>query len=111
MDRPFAENPNPEPEIGSPLSWKEIPMTPTHPNGQVRKTLASQLDRLDAILDTLGEGLNEAVATAVEQAVETAVRRRGRKWPGQDRLGKANPSAPGEARPDPRCPLASAGSA
>jgi len=43
-------------------------------NGQVRKTLASQLDRLDAILDTLSEGLNEAVATAVEQAVESAVR-------------------------------------
>jgi hypothetical protein len=43
-------------------------------NGQVRKTLASQLDRLDAILDALGEGLNQAVATAVEQAVEAAVR-------------------------------------
>ena len=48
--------------------------TKTTDNGQVRKTLASQLDRLDQILDTLGEGLNEAVATAVEQAVETAVR-------------------------------------
>src|SRR3954452_10604228 len=43
-------------------------------NGQIRKTLVSQLDRLDQILDTLGEGLNEAVAGAVEQAVEAAVR-------------------------------------
>src|SRR5947209_19026035 len=43
-------------------------------NGQVRKTLASQLDRLDAILDSLSDGLNQAVATAVEQAVESAVR-------------------------------------
>src|SRR5437764_10858697 len=43
-------------------------------NGQVRKTLATQLDRLDAILDSLSDGLNQAVATAVEQAVESAVR-------------------------------------
>ena len=43
-------------------------------NGQVRKTLASQLDRLDAILDSLSDGLDQAVATAVEQAVESAVR-------------------------------------
>ncbi len=43
-------------------------------NGQVRKTLASQLDRLDGILDALSDGLNEAVATAVEGAVERAVR-------------------------------------
>src|SRR3954462_3538115 len=48
--------------------------TKTNLNGQERKTLASQLDRLDAILDTLGEGLNEAVAQAVQEAVETAVR-------------------------------------
>src|SRR3954447_3433041 len=45
-------------------------------NGPARKTLASQLDRLDAILDTLGEGLNEAVAQAVQQAVAAAVRDR-----------------------------------
>src|SRR3954447_26188832 len=62
---------NPEPSF-----LKEIPMssTKTSPNGQERKTLASQLDRLDQILDTLGEGLNEAVAQAVQEAVETAVR-------------------------------------
>src|SRR4051794_28486269 len=46
----------------------------TNSNGQERKTLASQLDRLDVILDTLGAGLNEAVASAVQEAVETAVR-------------------------------------
>ena len=49
-------------------------MTTTMSNGQTRKTLASQLDRLDAILDGLSVGLNEAVATAVEGAVERAVR-------------------------------------
>jgi hypothetical protein len=46
----------------------EIIMTTTT-NGQVRKSLASQLDRLD----TLSEGLNEAVAYAVEQSVQKAV--------------------------------------
>ena len=39
-----------------------------------RKTLASQLDRLDSILDALDIGLKEAVATAVQGAVEQAVR-------------------------------------
>ena len=38
-----------------------------------RRTLASQLDRLDGILDVLSDGLNEAVVTTVEQAVGTAV--------------------------------------
>src|SRR5437764_6862859 len=46
----------------------------TTANGQSRKTLASQLDRLDSILDGLSDGLNEAVATAVEGAVERTVR-------------------------------------
>jgi hypothetical protein len=49
-------------------------MTTTTTNGQVRKTLASQLDRLDSILDGLSDGLNEAVSTAVQGAVELAVR-------------------------------------
>jgi hypothetical protein len=49
-------------------------MTTTTTNGSVRKTLASQLDRLDSILDGLSDGLNEAVASAVEGAVERAVR-------------------------------------
>jgi hypothetical protein len=43
-------------------------------NGQMRKTLASQLDRMDQMLDGLSEGLNEAVAAAVQAAVGQAVR-------------------------------------
>ena len=42
-------------------------------NGPARKTLASQLDRLDGILDGLSEGLNQAVAQAVREAVGLAV--------------------------------------
>jgi hypothetical protein len=49
-------------------------MTTTTTNGSVRKTLASQLDRLDSILDGLSENLNQAVADAVQGAVELAVR-------------------------------------
>ena len=45
----------------------------TNADGQSRKTLASQLDRLDSILDGLSDGLNEAVATAVREAVGLAV--------------------------------------
>src|SRR3954466_223156 len=57
-----------------PIDPKEMTMsTKTTANGQERKTLASQLDRLDAILDALGVGLNEAVATAVQDVVGTAV--------------------------------------
>src|SRR5262245_7520249 len=38
-------------------------------NGRpIRKSLASQLDRLDGIIDTLGDGLNEAVADVVRHA-------------------------------------------
>jgi hypothetical protein len=43
-------------------------------NGPARKTLASQLDRLDSILDGLSEGLDRAVAQAVREAVGLAVR-------------------------------------
>jgi hypothetical protein len=42
-------------------------------NGQVRKNLASQLDRLDGILDGLSDGLNDAVVAAVKEAVGLAV--------------------------------------
>src|SRR5262245_53197120 len=49
-------------------------MTTTTMNDSVRKTLASQLDRLDSILDGLSDALNGAVASAVEGAVERAVR-------------------------------------
>ena len=47
-------------------------MSTTNMNGQ-RKTLATQLDRLDSILDGLAEALNEAVADAVRQSVAAAV--------------------------------------
>ena len=46
----------------------------TTTNGEARKTLASQLDRLDSILDGLADALNGAVASAVEGAVERAVK-------------------------------------
>ena len=45
----------------------------TLPNGRVRKTLASQLDRLDGILDGLADALNESVAAAVEKAVGNVI--------------------------------------
>jgi hypothetical protein len=45
----------------------------TNLDGQSRKTLASQLDRLDGILDGLDRALTGAVQDAVEQAVKQAV--------------------------------------
>jgi hypothetical protein len=45
----------------------------TNTNGQIRKTLADQIDRLDSMLDGLAEGLNDAVAAAVKDAVGPAV--------------------------------------
>jgi hypothetical protein len=48
--------------------------TKTSPNGQERKTLASQIDRLDSILDGLSDALNESVSTAVQEAVSLAVK-------------------------------------
>jgi hypothetical protein len=47
--------------------------TRTNLDGQSRKTLASQLDRLDGILDGLDAALAGAVQEAVEQAVKQAV--------------------------------------
>ena len=43
-------------------------------NGQVRKSLSEQIDRLDSILDGLADGLNEAVVGAVKEAVSRAVK-------------------------------------
>lgn len=43
-------------------------------NGRFKKTLAHQLDRLDAILDGLADALNGAVSDAVRQAVLQATR-------------------------------------
>jgi hypothetical protein len=42
-------------------------------NNRPRKTLASQLDRLDQVLDGLAENLNQAVADAVQGAVPKAL--------------------------------------
>ena len=47
--------------------------TRTNLDGQSRKTLASQIDRLDGILDGLDVALAGAVQEAVEQAVKQAV--------------------------------------
>src|SRR5476649_1867126 len=43
-------------------------------NGQPRKQLADQIDRLDQILTGLSEGLDERINEAVQQAVVFAVR-------------------------------------
>src|SRR5438034_246991 len=56
------------------FSRRRIPMAATSMNNSVRKTLASQLDRLDGILDALSEGLNEAISDGVKAAVGEAVR-------------------------------------
>jgi hypothetical protein len=48
-------------------------MTTTTTDGRTRKSLAEQIDRLDAILDGLADALNEAVADAVKDAVTAAV--------------------------------------
>ena len=45
----------------------------TNIDGQQRKTLASQLDRLDGILDGLDSALTGAVQEAVSMAVKQAV--------------------------------------
>jgi hypothetical protein len=43
-------------------------------NGRARKSLADQIDRLDAILDGLSQNLDGAVATAVAGAVKEAIK-------------------------------------
>jgi hypothetical protein len=48
-------------------------MTATTVNGNARKSLAEQIDRLDDILGGMAEGLQGAVADAVKQAVTVAV--------------------------------------
>jgi hypothetical protein len=59
------------------FSQKEIFMsaTTTTPNGRPqRKQLSEQLDRLDSIIDVLGEGLNEAVIDAVREGTRLAIK-------------------------------------
>ena len=48
--------------------------TTTNADGRTRKSLAEQIDRLDAILDGLSDALNEAVAAAVSEAAGRAVK-------------------------------------
>jgi hypothetical protein len=49
-------------------------MSHTNTNGRTeRKTLASQLDRLDNTIDALADGLNRFVADAVREAITAAV--------------------------------------
>src|SRR5262249_43410396 len=45
--------------LPQPIPSKERSTMTTTTNGQVRKTLASQLDRLDTILDGLSDALND----------------------------------------------------
>jgi len=47
--------------------------TKVNMNGQARKSLAEQIDRLDEMLDGLADGLNDAIAAAVKDAVGIAV--------------------------------------
>ena len=49
-------------------------MTTTNADGRARRSLAEQLDRLDAILDGLAEALQGAVTAAVTEAVGVAVK-------------------------------------
>src|SRR5580700_1186030 len=42
-------------------------------NSQARKSLAEQIDRLDAVLDGLADGINDTVVAAVKEAVAAAV--------------------------------------
>jgi hypothetical protein len=56
------------------MNHEETPMTATMTNVRTRKSLAEQIDRLDAILDGLADSLNEAVAGAVREATASAVR-------------------------------------
>jgi hypothetical protein len=56
-------------------SERGIPMANTSSaNGRTqRKSLAEQIDRLDAILDGLADGINDTVVAAVQEAVQGAV--------------------------------------
>jgi hypothetical protein len=49
-------------------------MSATDINGRQRKSLAEQIDRLDAILDGLSDALQGAVSQAVREAVSVAVK-------------------------------------
>jgi hypothetical protein len=71
--RSFAVRTQPRGDL-IPITFFEDTLMSSTANGEQRKTLASQLDRLDGILDALSDGLNQAVAQAVQEAVGLAVR-------------------------------------
>jgi hypothetical protein len=75
----------------------------TNNDSQPRKTLASQIDRLDNILDGLDAALAGAVQEAVEQAVKQAVQAVLTEVltnrPLQEQLQQAAPPAPPSAEP------------
>ncbi len=48
--------------------------TTVSPNGRVRRSLATEIDRLNQILDGLADGLTDAVREAVQQAIQLALR-------------------------------------
>jgi hypothetical protein len=80
MTTPISLYPDPT-MIPAPLqsaggtTLKEKAMTSTlSGNGTQRKSLASQIDRLDSILDGLADALNESVSDAVREVVGQAVR-------------------------------------
>src|SRR5690349_280989 len=67
-------------------------------NGRIRKNLASQLDRLDQILDGLADGLNEAVAGAVREALQAVL---AELLPKLELLAQAQAAAPAAAVQQP----------
>ena len=77
--------------------------TRTNLDSQPRKTLASQIDRLDGILDGLDAALAGAVQEAVEQAVKQAVQAVLTEVltnrPLQEQLQQAAPPAPPSEQP------------
>ena len=88
----------------------------TNPNGRTRKSLAEQIDRLDAILDGLSDALTEAVAAAVSEAAGRAVQEAvqavlaevlSNPAPHERALAAENPPAPRADCPSVPRPLAS----
>src|SRR5262245_17511645 len=69
----MVENVRPTNESTKKNQYRRLKMSTTTLNNGVRKTLSSQLDRLDTILDGLAENLNEAVAMAAANSVKEIV--------------------------------------
>jgi hypothetical protein len=78
--------------------------TTTNADGRTRKSLAEQIDRLDAILDGLSEALQGAVAAAVQEAAGRAVQEAVRAVLAQVLTDPAlrERALPAESRPAPQ---------